>query len=129
MEHTIELNDTPILCIICLEDLDIDIMEVCDKCDIRCHIKCLYDWYIKNNDELCPICLKKTYCINNTVNELFNNQENINNIEGALEGVIEEINDNIQEIYDNETSEQIDRVMMCVLCTVTFSVSMVMLFL
>ena len=30
MEHTIELNDTPILCIICLEDLDIDIMEVCD---------------------------------------------------------------------------------------------------
>ena len=35
------------LCVICLEDLNEDIMDVCHKCNVKCHIKCLYDWYKK----------------------------------------------------------------------------------
>tara|TARA_B110001452_G_scaffold130196_1_gene108177 strand:- start:3921 stop:4511 length:591 start_codon:yes stop_codon:yes gene_type:complete len=46
------------ICVICLEDLNEDIMEVCHKCNIKCHIKCLYGWYKQNNIEICPICLK-----------------------------------------------------------------------
>ena len=46
------------LCVICLEDLNEDIMNICHKCNIKCHIKCLYDWYKKNNVEICPVCLK-----------------------------------------------------------------------
>ena len=60
MIHTNELTSQSSLCIICLEELDDDIMEACDKCNINCHIQCLYSWYLKNNIELCPICLKHT---------------------------------------------------------------------
>jgi len=125
MEHTIELNDTNTLCIICLEDLDNDIMDTCDNCDIKCHIKCLYEWYIKKNDELCPICLKKTDSINNTVNELFNNPENNDDIEVT----VEEVTNNIREIYDNEEVEQIDRITSYLLCAIAFLVFMLLLFL
>ena len=40
-----ETNST--LCVICLEELDDEIMEACDTCKIHCHINCLYNWYIK----------------------------------------------------------------------------------
>ena len=64
------------LCIICLEELNENIMEVCHKCNVKCHIQCLYDWYRKNNQtEICPICLKtEEYYLN-----LLNNVTNINN--------------------------------------------------
>lgn len=84
------------LCIICLEDLNENIMEVCHKCNVKCHIQCLYDWYRRNNQtEICPICLKTEQyyldLLNNVTNEnnLFTNNriqpyteiddENINN--------------------------------------------------
>lgn len=64
------------LCIICLEELNENIMEVCHKCNVNCHIQCLYDWYRKNNQtEICPICLKtEDYYLN-----LLNNVTNVNN--------------------------------------------------
>ena len=51
-------------------------MEVCHKCNVNCHIQCLYDWYRKNNQtEICPICLKtEDYYLN-----LLNNVTNVNN--------------------------------------------------
>ena len=46
------------ICIICLEPLDESIMDVCHKCNVQCHIQCLYDWYKKQDAEMCPICLE-----------------------------------------------------------------------
>ena len=60
MNQTTEVSLKPILCIICLEELENDIMKACDTCNINCHINCLYNWYKKNKMELCPICLKST---------------------------------------------------------------------
>ena len=39
MINTNELITSTSLCIICLEELDDDIMEACDTCNINCHIK------------------------------------------------------------------------------------------
>ena len=33
-------------------------MDVCHKCNVKCHIKCLYDWYKKIRRNL-PICGKQ----------------------------------------------------------------------
>ena len=72
-------------CIICLEHMDDDIMEICDTCEVKCHINCLYDWYKKNNQELCPICLKKTGEINVTNNSLYENSVLIQDYENIIE--------------------------------------------
>ena len=74
------------LCVICLEELEEDIMDVCHKCNVKCHIKCLYDWYKKNNEEICPICLQtEDYYLNilekNNDNYLNNNNSNLDDIE------------------------------------------------
>ena len=111
MEQTTKLTEKSTLCIICLEELNDDIMEACDTCNINCHIECLYSWYMKNNIELCPICLKHTdnntsirnnlFESNNNINNNINNNNNNNNNNNRMENI--EINvENIQEIFDNE---------------------------
>ena len=71
-----ELNEEE-LCVICLEDLKIlpVTTDICDICNIKCHTKCLNEWYSeKNKKNVCPICLK----IKNNVNNV-NNVNNENN--------------------------------------------------
>ena len=72
------------LCVICLENLNENIKDVCHKCNVKCHIKCLYNWYEKNNKEVCPICLKtEDYYLNilkgNDIKEI-NKEENSGNV-------------------------------------------------
>lgn len=106
MSQTTDLSSKSTLCIICLEELNDDIMEACDTCNINCHIECLYSWYIKNNVELCPICLKHTDNNTSITNELFqlnntiinNNNNNNNDRRETVEIDVE----NIREIFDNE---------------------------
>jgi len=86
------------LCVICLEDLNDDIMDVCHKCNVKCHINCLYDWYKKNNNEICPICLQtEEYYLNILKNN--NNNDNSNtdleNLENLENNIIEEEIDNL----------------------------------
>ena len=82
------------LCVICLEELEEDIMDVCHKCNVKCHIKCVYDWYKQNNEEICPICLQtEEYYLNilennNTTdnsndsnNDSNNDDSNLNNLD------------------------------------------------
>ena len=94
------------LCVICLEDLDDEIMDVCHKCNVKCHIKCLNDWHKKNNEEICPICLKsEDYYLNILKNNINNNtdennEENINNIEDIEEGNNENTLDNYIIVYE-----------------------------
>ena len=99
MINTNEIRSSTSLCIICLEELDEDIMEACDTCKINCHIQCLYSWYIKNKVELCPICLKHTDNNNNIPNELFGNE---------VFGNIGEVNDNIEEELNNINNDEIN---------------------
>jgi len=108
MSQTTDLSSKSTLCIICLEELNDDIMEACDTCNINCHIECLYSWYIKNNVELCPICLKHTDNNTSITNELFqlnntiiNNNNNNNNNNDRRETVEIDV-ENIREIFDNE---------------------------
>jgi len=106
MIHTNELTSQSSLCIICLEELDDDIIEACDKCNINCHIQCLYSWYLKNNIELCPICLKHTNNNTSIPNELFelndNNNSNSNNSNNNQMETLEINTDSIEEIFDNQ---------------------------
>ena len=79
------------ICIICLEPLNENIMDVCHKCNVKCHIQCLYDWYRKQKAEVCPICLEsEDYYLNvlknnsNTNipnNSIIPNNSNVNNID------------------------------------------------
>ena len=119
MIHTNELTSQSSLCIICLEELDDDIMEACDKCNINCHIQCLYSWYLKNNIELCPICLKHTNNNTSITNELFELNDNSNSSNSSNNNQMEtlEINtDSIEEIFDNER----DTRMSCILIACIF---------
>ena len=138
MDQTTEVSLKPILCIICLEELDNDIMKACDTCNINCHINCLYNWYKKNNMELCPICLKSTDNNINIQNELFENTDELNNnirddnnnreinnnirddnnnreINNNRETI--EINvHNIQEIFDNERDVKMSVLLIFCMC-------------
>jgi len=106
MVETIVVDSNKKLCIICLEELNDNIMEACDKCDINCHNSCLYKWYIKNNVESCPICLKKTDIHNIVKHELFKNREQIND-----ENNIDINNNNtIQYLYDTEEEYRKDKI-------------------
>ena len=53
----IEINN-PDICVICLENLDDNVKKGCYKCNIKCHNKCLRDWYKSKGKKVCPICLK-----------------------------------------------------------------------
>ena len=117
MDQTTELTPQSTLCIICLEKLNDDIMEACNTCNINCHIECLYSWYVKNNVELCPICLKHTDNNISVTNELFqsNNNNNNNNDNGRIETIEIDV-ENIPEIFDNER----DAKMSCILIVCIF---------
>lgn len=86
----------PTLCIICLEELDSNIKNICINCNIKCHTKCLRNWYKSKKKQICPICLKtKKYYEKKMIEN--NNTENI-----AI--VLNEEN-NIEEIHDNQNIE------------------------
>lgn len=131
MNQTTEVSLKPILCIICLEELENDIMKACDTCNINCHINCLYNWYKKNKMELCPICLKSTDNNINTQNESFENTNELNNyIREAINIIREENNrernnnretieidvNNIQEIFDNEREVKMSVLLIFCIC-------------
>ena len=128
MVETIEIVSNNKLCIICLEELDDNIMKACDTCDINCHIFCLYKWYIKNKDESCPICLKKTNIHNIVKNKLFENREELNNEELNDRDNIDIINNNIQQLYDNEEDYRKDKIASYILFAILILVLIMVLF-
>ena len=102
MEHSVEVKNT--LCIICLDPLNDSIINACDTCEVKCHIKCLYDWYKTNNMEICPICLKKNETISIINNELYEEDEE------AHMGVIREYENIINnQNTNNEINENRNR--------------------
>lgn len=98
-------------CIICLEHMNDDIMKICDVCEVKCHINCLYDWYKKNNQELCPICLKKTGEISVINNGLYENSDLIQ----EYENIIERNNGRNNEINNGRNNETRDFEYRCLL--------------
>ena len=118
------------LCVICLEDLNDEIMDVCHKCNVKCHIKCLNDWHKKNNEEICPICLKsEDYYLNILKNNINNNtdensEENMNNIEDIEEGNNEDTLDNYVIVY--EPNQRIKNCMI-ICCMMFIIISIVLL--
>lgn len=85
------------ICIICLEPLNENIMDVCHKCNVQCHIQCLYDWYKKQDAEICPICLETEEYYLNILENSSNKNNNTNNSNS-------DINDNSNpNINDNST--------------------------
>ena len=117
------------LCVICLEDLNEEIMDVCHKCNVKCHIKCLNDWHKKNNEEICPICLKsEDYYLNILKNNINNNtnensDENINNIEDIEEGNNEDTLDNYVIVY--EPNQRMKNCM--IICCMMFTIILIVL--
>lgn len=117
------------LCVICLEDLNDEIMDVCHKCNVKCHIKCLNDWHKKNNEEICPICLKsEDYYLNILKNNINNNtdensEENMNNIEDIEEGNNEDTLDNYVIVY--EPNQRIKNCM--IICCMMFTIISIVL--
>jgi len=116
------------LCVICLEDLNEDIMDVCHKCNVKCHIKCLYDWHKKNKKEICPICLQtEQYYLDllesNNLNYNENNMiENINNIEDIEEGHNENMNttDNYIIVYQPKIKQKNCMIVCCMFLIIAF---------
>lgn len=91
------------LCIICLENLNENIVDICHKCNVKCHKKCIINWYKKNGEKVCPICLKsEQYYLNILVNNSNNNtqQNNANAIinpdinQNILDNIVDNIFDN-----------------------------------
>ena len=54
-------NDQEKLCIICLENYDLDYYQ-CNICKNKFHMTCINKWSKKNNS--CPICRSKIYLQN-----------------------------------------------------------------
>ena len=81
------------LCIICLENLNGDIIDVCCKCNVKCHTKCVISWYKNNRKNVCPICLKsESYYLNNEEDEENNiNIEIYNDNYGCINTIISTI--------------------------------------
>ena len=76
-------------CVICLEPLNESIIDACHKCNVKCHMQCLYEWYRSQKDEICPICLEsENYYLqvlenpsnDNINNNINNNRQNTNEI-------------------------------------------------
>tara|TARA_B100001175_G_C19490872_1_gene632506 strand:- start:432 stop:1037 length:606 start_codon:yes stop_codon:yes gene_type:complete len=89
------------LCIICLEDLNENITDICHKCNVKCHNDCITEWYIKNKKKVCPICLKsEAYYLN-----ILKNSDNIDeNIENNLDN-------NLQNNLDNNLQNNLENVL------------------
>lgn len=89
----------PTLCIICLEELDDNIKNICVNCNIKCHTKCLRKWYKSKRKHICPICLKtKRYYEKKKIE---NNETETQNISIVLN---EE--NNIDDISEDELNEE-----------------------
>ncbi len=105
-EAYIEINN-PSLCIICLEILDESAIDICSNCDIKCHKKCLNEWYKNKKRKICPICLKsdkfyKRQTNIRNINEENNNEENNEEEKNEEEKNEEENNDEEdEEIINN----------------------------
>ena len=92
----------PTLCIICLENLDGNIKNICINCKIKCHTKCLCKWYKSKRKQICPICLKtKKYYEKKMIEN--NEKQNLSFI------LNEELNDeelNDEELDDEEINDE-----------------------
>ena len=88
------------LCIICLENLDEHIVDICHKCNVKCHNTCITKWYKKNGKKVCPICLKsEDYYLNLLINNPNNTQQNNVSINQHInQNILDNIADNI---FDN----------------------------
>lgn len=99
----------PTLCIICLEELDDNIKNICVNCNIKCHTKCLRKWYKSKRKHICPICLKtKRYYEKKKIenNEIETETQNISivlNEENNIDYISEdELNEEEEEEMDEE---------------------------
>lgn len=98
------------LCVICLEELEEDIMDVCHKCNVKCHIKCVYDWYKKNNGEICPICLQtEEYYLNilQNNNDDSDSDSNLNNLDD-IENIENNRVENNREENNREENNRVE---------------------
>tara|TARA_Y100001958_G_C21014828_1_gene393548 strand:- start:103 stop:687 length:585 start_codon:yes stop_codon:yes gene_type:complete len=96
------------LCIICLEDLNENIVNICHKCNVKCHKKCLYNWYEKNNKNICPICLKtEEYYLNILKGDIEEVNENENTIEDLNRNYVNNI---IEYVEINEYNERCKKI-------------------
>ena len=89
----------PTLCIICLEELDDNIKNICINCNIECHTRCLRKWYKSKRKQVCPICLKTKRYYEKKMLE--NNETETQNISIVLN---EE--NNIDDISEDELNEE-----------------------
>ena len=103
----------PVLCIICLEELDNNIKNICINCNVKCHTKCLRNWYKSKKKQVCPICLKtkkyyeKKGIKNNNIEDLSIVLNEENRIEEILDNQnIENNNINEEEINEAELNEE-----------------------
>lgn len=131
MEHSVEIKNA--LCIICLDPLNDSIIDACDTCEVKCHIKCLYEWYKKNNMEICPICLKKNETISIINNDLYEeNEEVIQEYENIVrnQNTTNEINENrnrnrnniLQIDEDLRRYYELRKVLMMITCIFIFCI-------
>ena len=129
MEHSVEIKNA--LCIICLDPLNDSIIDACDTCEVKCHIKCLYEWYKTNNMEICPICLKKNKTISIINNDLYEeNEEVIQEYENIVhnQNTNNEINENrnrnniLQIDEDLRRYYELRKVLMMITCIFIFCI-------
>tara|TARA_B100001564_G_C20663359_1_gene682582 strand:- start:111 stop:524 length:414 start_codon:yes stop_codon:yes gene_type:complete len=129
MEHSVEIKNA--LCIICLDPLNDSIIDACDTCEVKCHIKCLYEWYKTNNMEICPICLKKNKTISIINNDLYEeNEEVIQEYENIVrnQNTTNEINENrnrnniLQIDEDLRRYYELRKVLMMITCIFIFCI-------
>lgn len=71
-------------CIICLESLDDKSVNICKKCNVKCHKECLNEWYKKHKKKVCPICLKSNKFYKNRIMNSENNEERHNELNNEL---------------------------------------------
>ena len=84
------------LCIICLEKINDEYTNVCIKCNVKAHSKCLSEWYKKKQKRICPICLKsEDYYFKSILRLSSLNEDNIVRIN----------NENIDNNLYNENNE------------------------
>ena len=94
------------ICIICLEKINNinDSINVCIRCNVKSHKKCLRIWHRKKRQRVCPICLKtERYYFNSVLQStsIYNNLDNTN--ENTNENTKENTNENnLNNILNNE---------------------------
>lgn len=98
----------PTLCIICLEELDENITNICVKCNVKCHKKCLHNWHKNKRKNICPICLKtKKFYEKKNIRIEENNIEELEN--NNNENIIEQGEIIEEEIIEDEEEEDEER--------------------